>query len=70
MFFAGLFGLCVGVAVFTFLYEAIKSLRHYLVILQIRRRDGPDNSLTESNNASHHNLFSCLNPSPQKTLEK
>lgn len=66
----GMFGLCVGVAVFTFLYEAVKALRHYLVILQMRRRDSSNVSTPETSRASQHNLFSWLNPSPQKTFEK
>lgn len=69
-FMTGIFGLCVGVAVFTFLYEAIKALRHYLVILQMQKRDNPNFVLPERNGSSHHNLFSWLNSSSQKTFEK
>lgn len=60
----------MGVAVFTFLYEAVKALRHYLVILQMDRRDNTNIRLSGSNNTSHHNLFGWLNSSSYKALEK
>ncbi|XP_054720045.1 probable low affinity copper uptake protein 2 [Uloborus diversus] len=43
----GMFGLCMGVAVFTFLYEAVKALRHYLVILQMRQRSSTSYDLSQ-----------------------
>ncbi|KAF8781767.1 putative low affinity copper uptake protein 2 like protein [Argiope bruennichi] len=60
-----MFGLCVGVAVFTFVYEAIKSLRHALVILQNKRK--AKHSHTESETAKKDSAFASLTPSSEKT---
>ncbi|CAL1274365.1 unnamed protein product [Larinioides sclopetarius] len=63
-----MFGLCVGVAVFTFVYEAIKSLRHALVILQNKRRAKHSHSEDkQSENAKKDSAFTSLTPSSEKT---
>ncbi|GFY53462.1 low affinity copper uptake protein 2 [Trichonephila inaurata madagascariensis] len=64
----GMLGLCVGVAVFTFVFEAIKSLRHYLVILQMKRRT-EQSELSADKNKREKGALTSLNP-PSKRTEK
>ncbi|KFM82184.1 hypothetical protein X975_05921, partial [Stegodyphus mimosarum] len=63
-----MFGLCIGVAFFTIVYEVVKSLRHYLVILQMKTKDSSNTIHSEA--GRHSSLFRRLNPSLQKTIER
>ncbi|GIX78752.1 copper transporter [Caerostris darwini] len=62
----GMFGLCVGVAVFTFVYEAIKSLRHYLVILQNKRKAEHLQHSEDKNIGKEDSTFTSLTLSSEK----
>ncbi|GFT38789.1 low affinity copper uptake protein 2 [Nephila pilipes] len=63
----GMLGLCVGVAVFTFVFEAIKSLRHYLVILQMKRRTEQSELSEEESKRKKDSALTSLNPSSKRT---
>ncbi|KAG8195187.1 hypothetical protein JTE90_027931 [Oedothorax gibbosus] len=66
----GMVGLCFGVAVFTFLYEVIKSLRHYLVVLQMKQRENDMQLSDDEHIRKNGPLFSSLDPSTAKKMQR
>ncbi|XP_015930199.1 high affinity copper uptake protein 1 [Parasteatoda tepidariorum] len=62
----GIVGLCFGVALFTFMYEVMKSLRHYLVMLQMRRQNNSEPESPEHEIMNPKNIHSVLSKKPSK----